>query len=117
MLVCCCCSVVSVMSDSVQPYGLQPARLLYLWDSLGKSTRVGCHALRQGSSRPKDRTWVSCIAGRFFTAEPPGKPNYALATTNLFLFHHSFVFLRMSYGRILQCVTFCAWLLSLTQCL
>ena len=49
--------------------------------------------------------------------EPPGKPNYALATTNLFLFHHSFVFLRMSYGRILQCVTFCAWLLSLTQCL
>ena len=28
----------------------------------------------KGSSRPSDRTRVSCIAGRFFTAEPPGKP-------------------------------------------
>ena len=31
----------------------------------------------RGSSQPKDRTHVfcsSCIAGRFFTAEPPGKP-------------------------------------------
>ena len=31
----------------------------------------------RGSSRPRDQTWVyciSCIAGRFLTAEPPGKP-------------------------------------------
>ena len=26
------------------------------------------------SSQPRDQTWVSCIAGRFFTPEPPGKP-------------------------------------------
>ena len=26
------------------------------------------------SSQPRDRTQFSCIAGRFFTAEPPGKP-------------------------------------------
>ena len=26
------------------------------------------------SSCPRDLTWVSCIAGRFLTAEPPGKP-------------------------------------------
>ena len=26
-----------------------------------------------GSSRPRDRTWVFCIAGRFFTTEPAGK--------------------------------------------
>ena len=41
-----------------------------------KYTGVGCHALLRGSSRPKDRTWVSCItciAGRFFTAELPRK--------------------------------------------
>ena len=36
-------------------------------DSPGKNTGVGCHALLQGSSRPRDGTWVSCIAGRFFT--------------------------------------------------
>ena len=28
----------------------------------------------RGSSQPKDQTQVSCIAGRFFTTEPPGKP-------------------------------------------
>ena len=28
-----------------------------------------------GPSRPRDRTRVSCIAGGFFTAEPPGKPS------------------------------------------
>ena len=27
----------------------------------------GCHFLLQGSSRPRDWTWVSCTAGRFFT--------------------------------------------------
>ena len=36
------------MSDSLQPYGPQPARLLCPWDSPGKDTGVGCHALLQG---------------------------------------------------------------------
>ena len=36
------------LSDSVQPYGLQPTRLLCPWDSPGKNTGVGCHALLQG---------------------------------------------------------------------
>ena len=33
------------MSDSSQPHGLQPTRLLCPWDFLGKSTGVGCHRL------------------------------------------------------------------------
>ena len=37
-----------VMSDSLQPHGLQPARLLHPWDFPGKSTGVGCHFLLQG---------------------------------------------------------------------
>ena len=36
-------------------------------DSPGKNNRVGCHALLQGSSQPRNWTQVSCIAGRFFT--------------------------------------------------
>ena len=44
----CACSVASVVSNSVQSYGLQPARLLCPWDSSGKNTGVGCHALLQG---------------------------------------------------------------------
>ena len=35
------------MSDSVQPHGLQPTRLLRPWDSPGKNTGVGCHFLLQ----------------------------------------------------------------------
>ena len=40
--------VCSVVLDPLQPNGLSPARLLCLWDSLGKDTGVGCHALLQG---------------------------------------------------------------------
>ena len=36
------------MSDSWQPHGLQPARLLHQRDFPGKSTGVGCHCLLQG---------------------------------------------------------------------
>ena len=37
-----------VMSDALWPRGLQPARLLCPWDSPGKNTGVGCHALLEG---------------------------------------------------------------------
>ena len=46
----------SVVSDSLQPHG--PARFLCPWNSPGKNTG---HFLLQGSSRPRDRTCVSCI--------------------------------------------------------
>ena len=38
----------SVVSDSLRPHGLQPTRLLYPPDSLGKNTGVGCRFLLQG---------------------------------------------------------------------
>ena len=38
----------SVVSDSLWPCGLEPTRLLCPWDSPGKNTGVGCHALLQG---------------------------------------------------------------------
>ena len=41
-------SVTSVVSHSLWPYGLYPTRLLYPWNSPGKNTEVGCHALLQG---------------------------------------------------------------------
>ena len=34
-----------VVSNSQQPHGLQPTRLLHPWDFPGKSTGVGCHCL------------------------------------------------------------------------
>ena len=38
----------SVVSNSLRPHGLQPARLLCPWDFPGKKTGVGCHFLLQG---------------------------------------------------------------------
>ena len=45
-----CSAVLSrpVMSDSLQPHKLEPARFLCPWDSSGKNTGVGCHFLLQG---------------------------------------------------------------------
>jgi len=42
------CYVASVVPNSLQPHGLEPARLLCPWDSLGKNTGVGCCVLLQG---------------------------------------------------------------------
>ena len=56
-----CIHVCSVVSNSLQPHGLSPARLLCPWDSPGKNTAVGNHVLLPGYSRPRDRTHISCI--------------------------------------------------------
>ena len=36
------------MSNSLQPYGLLPTKLLWLWDSPGKNPGVSSHSLLQG---------------------------------------------------------------------
>ena len=46
--VCVCACSIAQLSDSLRPLGLQPARLLCLWDFPGKNTGVGCHFLLQG---------------------------------------------------------------------
>ena len=46
--VCCCMHACSVMSDSLQPHGVGPTKLLCSWNSPGKNTGVGCHFILQG---------------------------------------------------------------------
>ena len=41
-------SVAQLCTTLLAPHGLQPTRLLCPWDSPGKSTGVGGHALLQG---------------------------------------------------------------------
>ena len=55
-----------VESNSLQPHGLQPARLLWPWDFLGKNSGVGCHFLLQGifptrGSNPHLLHWKSVL--------------------------------------------------------
>ena len=44
---CACMLSCSVVSDSLQPHGLYPARLLHPWDFPDKDTGVGCHLILQ----------------------------------------------------------------------
>ena len=51
--------------------GLWPIRLLYIWDSLGKNTEAGCHALLQGifpiQGSHLRLLRLPALAGGFFT--------------------------------------------------
>ena len=70
----------SVVPDSLWPYGLWSSRLLCPWDSPGKNTGMGCHALPQGSSWPRDQTLLSLLHWQIgsLPLAPPGKPNWPL---------------------------------------
>ena len=46
----------------------------------------------RGSSQPRDQTKVSCIAVRFFTTEPPGKPIYVCVYTYICMYIHVCVY-------------------------
>ena len=48
VLCACCPKLLQSCLILCGPHGLQPARLLCPWDSLGRNTGVGCHALLQG---------------------------------------------------------------------
>ena len=65
-----CVGVLSctVMSEPLQPQGLQPGMLqsrILEWVTISSS---------RGSSWLRNWTRVPCIAGRLFTTEPPGRP-------------------------------------------
>ena len=67
-----------VMSDSLQPHGPQPTRLLCPWDFTGNNNWSGLLFLSPGEfpyTRIEPMSPVSpAVAGRFFITEPPGKP-------------------------------------------
>ena len=52
----CACWVASVVSESLQPHRLQPARLLCPWDAPGKNTGLVALPSSRGFSQPRDRT-------------------------------------------------------------
>ena len=71
---CTCFLSLSVMSDSLQPHGLQPTRLLCPCNSPGKNTGVACHFLQgifptQGSN-PLLLCLLHCQAGSLPLAPP-----------------------------------------------
>ena len=77
----------SVMSNSLWPHGLQPARFLCPRNSPGKNTGVGSHSLLQGSFPLRD--WTS-LQVDFLLSELPSKPK---VHSNK-LVNHSFLLLK-----------------------
>ena len=68
----------SVISNSLQPHGLSPCRLLCPWNSPGKNPGVGCHFLPQGifstqGSNPSLLRLLHWQVGSL-PLVPPGKP-------------------------------------------
>ena len=66
----------SVVSDSQRPYGLQPNRLLRLWDFPNKSTGVGCHCLlHRFNAAAAAKSLHSCLTlCNPIDGSPPGSP-------------------------------------------
>ena len=71
--ICCCvvtkscltlCDPMDCSPPGSSVHGISQARILQ-WVAISFSKE---------SSRPRDWTCISCLAGRFFTTEPPGKP-------------------------------------------
>ena len=61
------------MSEFLQPYGLQPTRVLCPWDFSGKNTGVVCHALLQGDlPNPGIEPRSPALQVDSLTSEPPG---------------------------------------------
>ena len=67
-----------------------------------------------GSSQPRDQTWVSCVAGKFFTIwvtweAHQGSPQWMLYYCNniAFLFFFSFIFISWRLITLQYCSGFC----------
>ena len=57
---------LSVMSDSLWPYGLQLSKLSVYRILQARTLKWVTISFSRGSSQPRDRIWVSCIVSRFF---------------------------------------------------
>ena len=73
-----------VMSNSFRPHGLQPARLLCLWDSPGKNTGVFLSA--GDLPDPRIEPGSPPLQADSLPTELSGKPMVVLSVTNLIHF-------------------------------
>ena len=65
----------SVVSDSLRSHGLSPPGSPVHGVLQAGTPEWVAMPFSRGSSRPRDRTCVSCTAGGLFTAEPGGEPS------------------------------------------
>ena len=71
---CCCSLVTKSRLTLLWPQGLQPASSSVHGISQARILAWVTISFFRGSSQPRDRTCISCLAGGFFATEPLGKP-------------------------------------------
>ena len=98
-----CCAVLScsVMSDSATPWIVAYQAPLSMRILQAKILEWVAISFSRGSSWPRNRTHISCIADGFFTVEPPGKPQVYFRTMYLFSF--------LNEWKILNYVALCSF--------
>ena len=70
----CCCLVTQSCPTLCDPMNYSQPDLSVHEISQARLPEWVAISLSKGSSQHRDWTHVSCLAGRFFTTEPPGKP-------------------------------------------
>ena len=75
------CVSHSVVPNSLQPHQLQPARLLYPWDSPGKDTEWVAISISRRSSNAGIEPRSPALQANSLPSEPPGKPLMHPGTT------------------------------------
>ena len=96
-----CCAKPLQSCLTLRSYGVQPSSLFCPWDFSGKNTGGVALSCSRGSSRPTDKTRVSCVAGGFFTFNWQLPPNWSL------------LFLPLYSLSILQLVVFLIYIILL----
>ena len=73
----CCCSLFAQSCPTLcNPIDCSPPDFPVHRISQAKILEWVAISFSRGSFRSRDHTCISCIAGGFFTTEPPGKPMY-----------------------------------------
>ena len=71
----CVCSVVQLCLTLCDSMNCSPPGSSVHWNFPAETLELVAISSSRGSSQPRDQTLISCIVGRFFTAEPQRKPN------------------------------------------
>ena len=105
----------SVVSDSLQPHGLQPTRLLRPWDFPGKSTGVGCHCLllEEVSSLSHSIVFLyffALIAEEGFLISPYYSLELCIQMLISFLFSFAFHYFSLMFWTKIYLVQICGFL-------
>ena len=102
-----CCLVVQSCPTLCEPMDCGPPGFSVHEISQARILELVAISFSRGSSQPRDRIHVSCLTGRFFTTEPPGKPEISMIWCLMFSKYDSFTSLaKFSFHEMFKVIVF-----------